>query len=106
MWRELGVQYNNQFSGPRADCLALPRLWDCLPTRTNLLAQFLLELWQHRQLLVGIDRDNPKDYPDQTITATDQFSYNRGNHQLMFGFEVNNYRTDHHRDWPAWRRLQ
>ncbi len=41
---------------------------------------------------VGIDRDNPKEYPDQTITGSDQFSYTRGNHQLMFGFEVDNAR--------------
>ncbi|MGB6302237.1 MAG: TonB-dependent receptor [Acidobacteriaceae bacterium] len=41
----------------------------------------------------GIDRDNPKDYPDQTISASDQFSYTKGNHQMMFGFDYNNYRV-------------
>lgn len=41
---------------------------------------------------VGIDRDNPKDYPDSTVSGSDQFTYNRGNHQMMFGGDINNYR--------------
>src|SRR6185437_348187 len=40
----------------------------------------------------GIDRGNPKDYPDQTVSGSDQFSYNHGNHQLMFGFMISNSR--------------
>jgi len=42
----------------------------------------------------AIGRDNPKDNPDQIETVSDQFSYNRGNHQMMFGFGVQNYRTN------------
>ena len=90
----IGVQYDNHVhSGP----VPIPNVSSLLglPTyQTNQYwPQFYFDSWAGTDnYWTGIDRDNPKDYPDQTITASDRFSYNRGNHQLMFGFEYNNYR--------------
>ena len=86
----IGVQYDNHVhSGP----VPIPNVSSLLglPTyQTNQYwPQFYFDSWAGTDnYWTGIDRDNPKDYPDQTITASDRFSYNRGNHQLMFGFET------------------
>jgi hypothetical protein len=87
-----GVQYNNQFSGPEP----LPGVTTALglPSYSNQIGwpSFYWNYGNTDNYWGEIDRDNPKQYPDQTITGSDQFSYNRGNHQLMFGFEVDNSR--------------
>jgi hypothetical protein len=90
----IGVQYDNHVhSGP----IPIPNVSQLigLPTyQTNLYwPQFYFDSSTGTDnYWTGIDRDNPKDYPDQTLTATDQFSYNKGNHHLLFGFDYNNYR--------------
>ncbi|HWF93068.1 MAG TPA: carboxypeptidase regulatory-like domain-containing protein, partial [Terriglobales bacterium] len=93
-----GVQYNHNFGGPQpisppiTQTLGLPTYQDTIAWPSfyynygNGTYQPSDYLWS------GIDRPNPKDYPDSTITGGDQFSYNRGNHQMMFGFEVDNSR--------------
>ncbi len=86
-----GVQYNHQFSGPQAipgipEALGLPTYKDL-----NSWPGFSYS-YGNDYYWTGIDRNNPKDYPNSLITASDQFSYNRGNHQFMFGFEVDNSR--------------
>ena len=96
MWR-ISACSTTMTSADRCRSLESSRRWDCLPTRTqSVSAQLLLELFKRRRRTtitgLGIDRDNPQDYPDQTITGSDQFSYNRGNHQMKFGFEVDNSR--------------
>lgn len=87
-----GVQYNHNYTGPLpispppTVALGLPQY-----NESSVWPSFY---WQgaNDAYWSGIDRGNPKDYPDQTVTGSDQFSYNRGNHQMMFGFEVSNYR--------------
>lgn len=93
----VGVQYAHNFTGPEPlpdvpGKLGLPNYngtigWPSFYwSYSNGPAQSQDNYW------VGIDRDNPKDYPDQTVTGSDQFTYNRGNHQMMFGFDVSNSR--------------
>ena len=93
----VGVQYNHNYSGP----MPIPGVTDALglPAYQNTVG-WPSFYWSYSNgasgaadnYWVGIDRDNPKDYPDSTITGSDQFSYNHGNHQMKFGFEVNNFR--------------
>lgn len=91
----VGIQYyNHQHSGP----IQIPNVSGSLglPNYQNLpyWPQFYYDSYNGTDSYwTGIDRGNPKDYPDQTISASDQFSYNRGNHQMLFGFEFNNYRV-------------
>lgn len=91
----VGIQYNNKVhSGP----VPVPNVSSLigLPTyqTTQYWPQFYFDSYTGTDnYWTGIDRDNPKDYPDQTITGTDNFSYNTGNHQLKFGFEFNNFRV-------------
>jgi hypothetical protein len=89
-----GVQYNHNFSGP----VPLPGVTEKigLPDYTNTIGWPQL-IWSYGYVATDtywtdLQINNPKDYPDATITAGDQFSYNRGNHQLMFGFDFNNSR--------------
>ena len=88
----LGVQYNNQFSGPEP----IPGVTEALglPAYSNQVGwpSFYWNYTNTDTYWGGIDRDNPKEYPDQTITGGDTLSYNRGSHQMMFGFEINNSR--------------
>ena len=42
----------------------------------------------------GIDRDNPKNAPNQAISLGDNFSWNRGRHEFKFGFAVANTRVN------------
>ena len=90
----VGVQYNHNFSGP----MPIPGVTTALglPTYTDQIGwpSFYWNYSSTDTYWGGIDRDNPKDYPDSTITGNDQFSYNRGNHQFMFGFDVNNTRIN------------
>lgn len=87
-----GIQYNHNYTGPLpinppiTQTLGLPSY-----TGTTAWPGFY---WYGNfdSYFYGIDRDNPKDYPDQTLNLSDQFSYNKGNHQMMFGFEFANYR--------------
>ncbi len=87
-----GVQYNHNFGGPLeystppATSLGLPNYVNSTVWPSFYWKGSYDGYWD------PIDRGNPKDYPDQTVTGSDQFSYNRGNHQMMFGFEVSNYR--------------
>jgi hypothetical protein len=60
----------------RADCRRYSAAGPAHISDQPILAAVLLQqLWVLAGwILEGIDRDNPKDYPDQTISASDQFS--------------------------------
>ena len=95
----VGVTYNHAFRGP----IPIPGVPAHLglPTYSDTIG-WPSFYWSYNNqgggpndnYWVGIDRDNPQDYPNATITGSDQFSYNRGNHQLMFGFDVDNTRIN------------
>ena len=87
----VGVQYNHNFTGPEP----IPNV----PANLGLPDYVGTIGWpsfywdgNNDNYWVGIDRDNPKDYPDSTATGSDQLSFNHGNHQMMFGFDVSNSR--------------
>ncbi|MEO6829746.1 MAG: TonB-dependent receptor, partial [Acidobacteriaceae bacterium] len=88
----VGVQYNHAFRGPAP----VPGIATALglPTYADLVSWpgFYWFYGSNDGYWTGLDRDNPQDYPNQIISGSDQFSYNRGNHQLMFGFSVSNSR--------------
>lgn len=42
--------------------------------------------------LAGIDRQNPKSAPNQSVTAGDNYSLTTGKHEMKFGFQVANSR--------------
>ena len=88
----VGVQYNHAFRGPAA----VPGLITALglPSYTGIVSWpgFYWYYGNNDYYWTALDRDNPQDYPNQIISGSDQFSYNRGNHQFMFGFDVNNSR--------------
>ncbi len=93
----VGVQYNNHVhSGP----IPIPGTQALLGLPVYQTDQYWSQFYYNDYgysttdpYWTGIDRGNPKDYPDQTISAGDQFTYNKGNHQLMFGFDFSNYRV-------------
>jgi hypothetical protein len=87
-----GIQYNHNYTGPKPISPPITTALG-LPTYSDTVAwPGFYWYGTYDSYFYGIDRDNPKDYPDQTLNASDTFSYNRGNHQLMFGFEFANYR--------------
>lgn len=89
----IGVQYDHAFRGPAANPSIIKALG--LPAYTDLVSWpgFYWYYGNNDNYWTALDRDNPQDYPDQIATGSDQFSYNRGNHQMMFGFEVDNSRV-------------
>lgn len=90
-----GVQYDHKFDGPVP--IGPPPITQTLglPTYPDTIAWPSFN-WSgpNDNYWSVIGRDNPKDNPDQIETVSDQFSYNRGNHQMIFGFGVQNYRTN------------
>ena len=87
-----GIQYNHHFTGPKPISPPITQTLG-LPTYSDTVAwPGFYWYGNYDSYFYGIDRDNPKDYPDQTLNLSDQFSYNKGNHQMMFGFEFANYR--------------
>ena len=89
----VGETYNHAFRGPQqipgvAQALGLPP-YQNLPVWPQFYFGCCTDYYW-----TGIDRDNPQDYPNSTIVGSDQFTYNRGNHQLMFGFDVNDTRIN------------
>jgi len=91
----VGETYNHAFRGPIPITNVAQQLG--LPVYQNLPVwpQFYFDSYAGTDSYwTGIDRDNPQDYPNSTITGTDQFTYNHGNHQMMFGFDVNNTRIN------------
>lgn len=87
-----GVQYNHNYTGPQPISPPITNTLG-LPTYSGTIAwPGFYWYGNFDSYFYGIDRDNPKDYPDQTLNFSDSFSYNRGNHQLMAGFEFANYR--------------
>ncbi|MEO6829145.1 MAG: carboxypeptidase regulatory-like domain-containing protein [Acidobacteriaceae bacterium] len=89
-----GVQYDHRFTGPVPISPSITAALG-LPTYSDTIAwpSFYFD-GSNDGYWSGIDRNNPQDFPDQTITLGDQFSLNRGNHQIMFGFEVQNSRIN------------
>ncbi|MEO6829274.1 MAG: TonB-dependent receptor, partial [Acidobacteriaceae bacterium] len=87
-----GVAYNHRYQGPQpinpspTDQLGLPTY------NSSVYWPSFYFQGQNDGYWDGIDRANPQDFPDATISGSDQLSYNRGNHQLMFGFKVSNSR--------------
>jgi hypothetical protein len=86
-----GVQYTNQFSGPVPISPSIP-IQVGLPNYQNTISWPGITYDGYAGSLSSIDRHNPKAYPDQNATLSDQFTYNRGNHQFMAGFNVSNSR--------------
>lgn len=88
----VGAQYNHAFRGPAANPNIITALG--LPAYTDLVSWpgFYWYYGNNDGYWTALDRDNPQDYPNQIASGSDQFSYNRGNHQFMFGFEVDNSR--------------
>jgi hypothetical protein len=88
----VGVQYTHAFRGP-APVPGVIKALD-LPAYQDLVSWpgFYWFYGSNDGYWTGLDRDNPQDYPDQIVSASDHFSYNRGNHQMMFGFDVSNSR--------------
>ena len=87
----IGVQYNHAFRGPAPNPSIIGDLG--LPAYTDLVSwPGFYWYYGNDNYWTSLDRDNPQDYPNQIISGSDQFSYNRGNHQFMFGFEVDNSR--------------
>ncbi len=87
-----GIQYDHNYTGPKPISPPITSTLG-LPTYSDTVAwPGFYWYGTYDSYFYGIDRDNPKDYPDQTLNASDTFSYNRGNHQLMFGFDFANYR--------------
>jgi hypothetical protein len=87
----IGVQYNHAFRGPQTNTSIIGALG--LPAYTDLVSwPGFYWFYGNDNYWTSLDRDNPQDYPNQIISGSDQFSYNRGNHQFMFGFEVDNSR--------------
>lgn len=91
----VGIQYNNkEHTGPQPIANVSQLLG--LPTyQTNLTwPQFYFDSYTGTDnYWTGIDRTGIKDYPTQTVSGSDQFSWNKGNHQMFFGFDYNNYRV-------------
>ena len=87
MSRTLACRYNHAFRGPAANPAIIKALG--LPAYTDLVSWpgFYWYYANNDNYWTALDRDNPQDYPNQIISGSDQFSYNRGNHQFMFGFE-------------------
>ncbi len=88
----IGIQYNHAFRGPASVPGIATKIG--LPTYQDLISWpgFYWYYGSNDSYWTSLDRDNPQDYPNQIISGSDQFSYNRGNHQFMFGFDVNNSR--------------
>lgn len=85
-----GVNYSNDLIGPNP---ITPPITD----QVGLPAYAFNIAWPGLEWSDGFDgiiNQNPSDQPDSTITASDQFSYNRGNHQFLFGFGLQNYRIN------------
>ena len=87
----IGAQYTQHISGPVPISPSIPTQLG-LPNYQNSIAWPYFSYDGYAGSLTAIDRNNPKQYPDQNITASDQFTYNRGNHQFMAGFSVSNSR--------------
>ncbi|MDQ6664233.1 MAG: TonB-dependent receptor [Acidobacteriota bacterium] len=56
------------------------------------------DYWTSSGQFDGIDRDNPQDAPNLTMTASDNLSWNHGKHEVKFGFfyqrsNVNTFET-------------
>ncbi|MES2221479.1 MAG: TonB-dependent receptor, partial [Acidobacteriota bacterium] len=88
----VGETYNHAFRGP----ISIPGVAQALgvPPYQNLPVWPQFCLYGSDVYWTCIDRDNPQDYPNSTIVGSDQFTYNRGNHQMMFGFDVANTRIN------------
>jgi Carboxypeptidase regulatory-like domain/TonB-dependent Receptor Plug Domain len=87
----IGVQYNHAFRGPASNPAIIGALG--LPAYTDIVSwPGFYWFYGNDNYWTSLDRDNPQDYPNQIVSGSDQFSYNLGNHQLMFGFEVDNSR--------------
>ena len=86
-----GGQYTQHISGPVPILPSIPTQLG-LPNYQNSIAWPAFYYDGYGGSLSGIDRTNPKQYPDQNIMASDQFTYNRGNHQFMAGFNFSNSR--------------
>ncbi len=92
----VGVQYDDKdHAGPMVIPNVAPSVGLPVYQTNSYWPQFYFDDYSNTDYYwTGADRQNPKDYPDQTISASDQFSYNKGNHQLMFGFDFNNFRLN------------
>jgi hypothetical protein len=93
-----GFTYNHAFRGPEPHPGASKLLGLPVYQSDTYQPQFYFNGSNTDTYWVGIDRDNPQDYPNQEATLGDQFSYNRGNHQMLFGFDADDTRINTYED--------
>jgi outer membrane receptor protein involved in Fe transport len=89
----IGIQLFNQYTGPQP----IPGLFQelGLPVYPEAIGWPGIYWWDDAQPNISvIDRDNPKQAPNQNVSATDSFSWTRGKHEVKVGFQVVNTRLD------------
>ena len=89
----LGVQVFHSYTGPK---VISPPITEALglPTYPGTIAWpsfYWDDPFQYN--LSGIDRNNPKDSPNQDVSAGDNFSLTMGKHEMKFGVAVDNMRV-------------
>jgi len=89
----LGVQVFRAFTGPQPISPPITQMLG-LPTYPNTIAwpSFYFTDINNQYTYTGIDRNNPKNAPNQNITAGDNFSWVRGRHEMKFGFAFTDLR--------------
>jgi hypothetical protein len=95
-----GVQRFHAYRGPQA---ITPPITETLglPTYPGTIAWpgiYFGDSWTPSGYFDGIDRDNPQDAPELSITTADTLSWTHRNHEMKFGFfyrrsNVNTYET-------------
>jgi len=95
-----GVQRFHAFRGPQPLDPPITQTLG-LPTYPGSIAWpgiYFGDSWTPSGYFDGIDRDNPQDAPNLTLTASDNLSWTHGKHELKFGFfyqrsNVNTFET-------------
>lgn len=90
----LGVQLFNSYSGPKPQPGLTASLG--LPVYPGNIAWPGFYWFDNNQpwTMALIDRDNPRQQPNQDIDLGDNFSWIRGRHEMKFGFQVINTRVN------------
>jgi hypothetical protein len=82
----LGVQVFRAYTGPQPISPAITQTLG-LPTYPNTIAwpSFYFTDINNQYVYTGIDRNNPKNAPNQNVTLGDNLSWARGRHEMKFG---------------------
>lgn len=90
----IGIQFFHAYTGPQ---IISPPITQALglPTYPDTVAWPSFYWDDNYQFsLSGIDRNNPKDSPNQDVSAGDNFSLTVGKHEMKFGVGVDNMRVN------------